>query len=181
LQLLIVISLAAVVLAASHYDCRLRRIPNFLTFGAAIGAVVLHALSSGLDGLLFALGGLCTGFIFLIPGYALGSTGAGDVKLLAAVGAFVGPAGAAVAAAVGIVAGAMVALGVAVFAAGQRPWARYGQMLRCLLITGRCVYLAPPADDVMAKSFPMAPAIAVGACAGTWYYLQQLQQLPTVG
>ena len=169
------------MLLASLYDCRFRRIPNFLTFGAALGALVLHALFSGPQGLWFALGGLGVGFAFLIPGYALGKTGAGDVKLVAAVGAFLGPAGAAVAAAASLVASAMVALGYAVFARGRRPWARYGQMLRCLLTTGQRVYLPPPADDVMANSFPMAPAIAVGAGVGTWYYLQGLVPLATVG
>ena len=181
LQLLIIITVGVLVLAASHYDCRFRRIPNFLTFGAALGALVLHALFSGPQGLWFALGGLGAGFVFLIPGYALGKTGAGDVKLVAAVGAFLGPAGAAVAAAASLFAGAIVALGFALFARGRRPWARYRLMLRCLLTTGQRVYLPPPADDVMAKSFPMAPAIAVGAGVGTWYYLQGLAPLATVG
>jgi prepilin peptidase CpaA len=181
ISLTIVLPVLTLVLLASYYDCRLRRIPNFLTFGAAVCAVVLHALFAGLEGLWFALGGLCTGFIFLIPGYALGKTGAGDVKLLAAVGAFVGPVAALVASAASLVTGGMVALGYAVFARGSRPWARYGAMFRCLLTTGQCVYIPPQADDVMAKSFPMAPAIAVGACVGTWYYLQQLTPLLKAG
>ena len=52
-----------------------------------------HVVSAGLGGLLSGFGGLFLGMAFLIIFYILGGTGAGDVKLMGAVGAFLGPWG----------------------------------------------------------------------------------------
>ena len=73
----------------------------------------------------------------MIPGYALGQTGAGDVKLMATAGIFLGPATTLVAGVSSILLGALAALLIALFARGANPWARYGNMLRCLLVTGK--------------------------------------------
>src|SRR5262249_52105943 len=70
-------------------DVRSRRIPNVLTFGAAIAGVVFHATWG--DGALFSVGGWAVAAAaFMIP-FALGGLGAGDVKLLGALGAWLGP------------------------------------------------------------------------------------------
>jgi prepilin peptidase CpaA len=62
-----------------------------LTFGAALLAVVAHAYTSGLTGAGWALAGWFVGVLFFMPIFALGGMGAGDVKLLAALGAWLGP------------------------------------------------------------------------------------------
>jgi len=81
----------AVALVACATDLRSRRIPNLLTFGSAAAAIVFHGLSGGTDGLLAAGSGWLLGVaIFFLP-FALGGMGAGDVKLLAALGAWLGP------------------------------------------------------------------------------------------
>jgi prepilin peptidase CpaA len=84
--------LAAGVLAATVIDLRTRRIPNGLTaamtgIGIALAATGVSGISVGGSFLGFALG-----LVLMLPGYRLGATGAGDVKLMAAVGAIVGPA-----------------------------------------------------------------------------------------
>ena len=72
-------------------DLRTRRIPNVLTFGAALAGLTYQAVSGGVDGLgNAALGWLAGALIFVIP-FALGGLGGGDVKLLAALGAWLGP------------------------------------------------------------------------------------------
>jgi prepilin peptidase CpaA len=72
-------------------DVRSRRIPNILTFGAAAAALAFHASSGQAAGLLHSVEGWLVGAaIFFVP-FALGGLGAGDVKLLAALGAWVGP------------------------------------------------------------------------------------------
>lgn len=85
----------AVVLAVSFVACvtdlRSRRIPNVLTFGTAAAAIVFHAVAGGMDGFLGAVAGWFAGAaLFFLP-FALGGMGAGDVKLLAALGAWLGP------------------------------------------------------------------------------------------
>ena len=73
-------------------DLRTRRIPNVLTFGAALAGLLYQFVSGGIDGLGHAaLGWLVGAVIFILP-FALGGLGGGDVKLLAALGAWLGPA-----------------------------------------------------------------------------------------
>jgi prepilin peptidase CpaA len=72
-------------------DLRTRRIPNILTFGAASAALMAHTLVGGMGGAMSAAGGWLVGAIVFFPVFALGGMGAGDVKLLAALGALLGP------------------------------------------------------------------------------------------
>lgn len=81
----------AISLAACMTDIKSRRIPNWLTFGSAAAAVLFHAVTGGSGGLLAAGGGWVLGLaLFLLP-FALGGLGGGDVKLVAALGAWLGP------------------------------------------------------------------------------------------
>ena len=73
-------------------DLRSRRIPNALTLGSALGALVFHGVTANLKGLAFASEGwLLPVAVFFLP-FALGGLGAGDLKLLGALGAWLGPA-----------------------------------------------------------------------------------------
>jgi prepilin peptidase CpaA len=81
-----------IVLVAVVFDVATRRIPNLLTFGAAVAAVLVHGYSSGLAGAGLALAGWLVGAALFFPIFALGGMGAGDVKLLGALGAWLGPA-----------------------------------------------------------------------------------------
>jgi prepilin peptidase CpaA len=73
-------------------DVRTRRIPNALTFGAAFVALVFHAVTGGTSGLMTSAGGWVLGILLFFPFFALRGLGAGDVKLLGAIGAWLGPA-----------------------------------------------------------------------------------------
>jgi prepilin peptidase CpaA len=109
--------LVALVVAfgACITDVRSRRIPNVLTFGAAAAAIVFHAITGQLAGLLQSVEGWLVGAaIFFVP-FALGGLGAGDVKLLAALGAWVGPLDALWIGLYTGVAGGIIALIVAAF------------------------------------------------------------------
>lgn len=83
-----------VALIAAATDVRTRRIPNALTLGAAALAIGYNASTSGLSGAGQAIGGWLTGAAIFFPVFALGGMGAGDVKLVAALGAWLGPTGA---------------------------------------------------------------------------------------
>src|SRR4051794_29272710 len=77
---------------ASVSDCRTHKIPNWLTvIGAAFGLVYNTAVpSSPYAGFLWSLEGLALGLLIMLPFYVLRAMGAGDVKLMAMVGAFLG-------------------------------------------------------------------------------------------
>src|SRR3954452_20112624 len=87
LQILILVVVAIAVVT----DIRRRRIYNVLTFPAMALGIVLNTVLHGGAGLLLSVTGLLLGAaIFFIPG-AAGGRGAGDLKLLAAIGALGGP------------------------------------------------------------------------------------------
>ena len=81
----------ALVALASVTDVRTRRIPNVLTFGATIAALLFHVSTGGRSGLTTSVGGWMLGAALFFPVFALRGMGAGDVKLLAAIGAWLGP------------------------------------------------------------------------------------------
>lgn len=73
------------------WDVRWRRIPNALTFGSAALACVVYAAGEGVAGAGFSAAGWLTGLVLFLPWFLAGGMGAGDVKLLAAFGAWLGP------------------------------------------------------------------------------------------
>lgn len=101
-----------VAVVACAFDLHSRRIPNLVTLGAAAAAFLLAA-THGLPSFQSTLIGWLTGLVLWLPLYALGGMGAGDVKLIAAVGAWLGPLGAVHAALYSAIAGGLMALVVA--------------------------------------------------------------------
>jgi prepilin peptidase CpaA len=84
--------LVLLVAIAAVYDLRFRRIPNWLVLtGLALG-VGLNSFLSQWTGARASLLGICLAFGIYFPLYLLRGMGAGDVKLMAAVGAIAGPA-----------------------------------------------------------------------------------------
>lgn len=85
-----VAAVASFVLVAAVSDYRTRRLPNWLTVPACGAAIVLHTVVNGLTGLQFAALGFATGFSILLVLWFIGGSGGGDVKLMGALGAWLG-------------------------------------------------------------------------------------------
>lgn len=83
--------LLALLATASVIDWRTYRVPNWLTAGGMAFGLIFNTAAHGfMGGLLPALAGLAAGLALLLPLYVLRVMGAGDVKLMAMVGAFLG-------------------------------------------------------------------------------------------
>jgi prepilin peptidase CpaA len=151
--------LTAGLLAATVIDIRTRRIPNALTAG--MSGVGLALAATGVSGIspAAALLGFALGLLLMMPGYLLGATGAGDVKLMAAVGAVLGPALVVTAFLFTAVAGGVLAIVVA---------ARRGRVTAALAGTGQLIASPSGAQEKIrsagtAHRFAYGPAIALGS------------------
>ncbi|SDB29115.1 prepilin peptidase CpaA [Desulfonatronum thiosulfatophilum] len=85
--------LAIALISASIYDVKYKKIPNILNLSLIIFAVFYNISATGFEGLLFSGVGLTVGICMLLPVYTLGGMGAGDVKLMGAVGSMIGAKG----------------------------------------------------------------------------------------
>jgi prepilin peptidase CpaA len=90
LNWLFVAAVAAFTMTAAVSDWRTRRLSNWLTVPTLIAGVLMHTAINGLDGLAFAMAGFATGFGFLLILWLIGGGGGGDVKLMGALGAWLG-------------------------------------------------------------------------------------------
>jgi prepilin peptidase CpaA len=88
-----IVILVLALVAASLTDVAHRTIPNVITYPLALFGLIYHIVLAGMSGLLFSISGLLVGGGLLLLFYALGGMGAGDVKLMAAVGSILGPLG----------------------------------------------------------------------------------------
>jgi len=121
--LLPVVLLACLLAWAVASDVRSRRIPNQLVVLGLLAGFTLQATVTpgaglfsepfGALGLLKAAAGMALGLLLLLPMYALGAMGAGDVKLMAMLGAFLGPLDIVGAGLSSVLAGGVLALLVA--------------------------------------------------------------------
>ena len=84
-------AVVVVAIVACVCDLRTRRIPNALTFGAALAAAGFHVVTGGATGLMASAAGWLLGIALFFPFFALRGMGGGDVKLLGALGAWLGP------------------------------------------------------------------------------------------
>jgi prepilin peptidase CpaA len=146
------VALLIVLALAVLRDMKAHRIPNMLTATAVLAGLSLGAAANGFSGLLFSLAGVAAGIATLLPFYLLRGMGAGDVKLMGAVGSFVGAKAVLVAACATLALGVLI--GVAVLAA--RWWNRSSQ-----------------------KQFPYAVVIAGGSLVAL-AYLGHLHRLAGV-
>jgi len=163
--------LTILLLFAAISDWRSHRIPNQLVLlGMAFALIDQCVRWPVLEGPLFVIGGVLVGFGLFFPLYLLRAMGAGDVKLLAMVGAFLGPADTfRVALATMIVGGAMAILFVVV----NGTIGLMARNLRSLFQVGFLDVLGGRSPDLQVNPSVSAGRLPYGVAisAGTMGYL----------
>jgi prepilin peptidase CpaA len=144
---------------ATIVDLRTRRVPNALTMGLAVSGALLSAIGGSPVTFGASLAGCALGLALMLPGHLFGATGAGDVKLLAAFGTLLGPAGIFGAFIRTAIVGGVIALSVAA-ARGRVRETVGGTALLVMTGGATAAAITSPAAN---NRFPYAPAIAIGA------------------
>ncbi len=154
-QLLVLVPMLSV---AAVHDWRTRRVPNRLIAPLALIGVFVQSLASGPRGLALAAGGAVLAAVCLLPFYLMRGMAAGDIKLMAAAGAWLHPAMAAWAVAFTCLAGAV--LGLALWSAGRR---RHGVPYAVAIATGTVAALSlmQAAQAGLVRSSPYFPTHGV--------------------
>lgn len=101
---------------AAYIDGKQLKVPNWLTYPMFFAGLIYGAVTGGWAGFGESLIGAAVGLACLLPLYAVGGMGAGDVKLMAGMGAFVGATVTFYAFVVTVVVGAVMALAMALWA-----------------------------------------------------------------
>lgn len=156
-------ALGALMAIAVFMDLRVRRVPNWLTVGGASLGLALQGLFSGWGGVTLAAGGMLIGFAAMLFLYLFSALGAGDVKLMAAAGSFLGPIPTLWAAALTVAAGSLIALSIILVHGGVgKLLRRWGHAVKHLALTRTWRYIPPHPDEPAGLYFPYATAIATG-------------------
>ncbi len=136
--------LIIILLIAVIFDIRSHRIPNWLTASTLIIGIIYHTWTKGFEGLLFSLKGLLVGIALLTAPYLLGGMGAGDVKLLGAIGGLFGPRSVFVAFLCSALIGGFYAFLLLIISGHfKETLQRYGTILKAFLLTQKFIYVGP--------------------------------------
>jgi prepilin peptidase CpaA len=156
IDILFTLTFSSLLLIAVVKDIRHRVIPNMTCLAIIALGATANILTEGVAGLTTSVLGIVIGLSVLLPVYAFGRIGAGDVKLLAACGAYLGP--------VGLVNGAILA-----FLLG-------GLLGFYYIVVGKLTYLVPrlyaflPDGGALNRKveLPYGVAIAGGSILALW-------------
>ena len=152
-----------VVVVAAVIDIRSRRIPNWLSLPYLVAGVAVSAIWGGMSGMGSSIAGI--GLAIAVVGVLcyLRGMGMGDLKLFAAVGAWVGPAQLLLALVATGIAGGFLALGYAVWHGSVgRALDGTAELLLTIPEKGFRPHRTMTLDNAEALKMPYAPAIAIG-------------------
>ena len=162
----VVLPVIVLVTVATRADVQTRKIPNSLTIPASLLALIAHGVMGGRAGLLGSLAGLGLCLAAMLPGWLLRWMGAGDVKLMMAVGAWLAFPQAVIALLASFVAGGLIS---AVLALRR---GLLGEALRGAALLGAWTLAAPlepaPPPVTTGIRFPFAVAVMAGTIFASW-------------
>ena len=165
------VALVALLFLASAFDLSQRRIPNRLLLIGLIVAIPLHLMSTPPLAMLATMfAGATVGLILFLPMYVLGAMAAGDVKLMAIVGAFTGPLLVfQIALATYCIGGVLALVIVLALRRARIAFANVGAVMRPLLMRLRGVPLiTEPMPYPSVGGMPYAVAITLGTLSVLW-------------
>ena len=151
------------IVACCVVDARTRRIPNVLSGSAMLAGIALNASYFGLSGVGLSLGGLLAAAAILLPSFAVGGIGAGDVKMMGAIGALLGPQLALAGLGLGMIFGGLIML-VHLARRGrlqEKLWSTWA-MLASAALARSIEPLRAPAADPNAVALPYSVPLGLG-------------------
>jgi prepilin peptidase CpaA len=154
------------IVACCVADARTRRIPNVLSASAMLAGLGLNAADHGMSGLGLSVGGLLAAGAVLLPAFAVGGIGAGDVKMMGAIGALIGPEPALAGLGLGMIFGGVIV--VAHLARHGRLSEKFGStwaMVAAASLARSVEPLRAPAKDPNAVALPYSVPLGLGTVA----------------
>ena len=164
LDILLLLVLAVCVVT----DLKSRKIYNKVIFPSLLLTLVLHLLLTGLPGLMDSLLGFAVGLGILLIPYLMGGMGAGDVKLLALIGAIKGMSFVLTTSFYMALLGGVIALAILLFRKGFFMRIKSIVYSMCGLIYGLRLPLGIDKNDYQ-KTYPYGVAIAGGAVVSLFF------------
>lgn len=158
-----------ILIWAAYIDGKELRVPNWITFPMVLSGLIYSTWAGGLEGLGWGLLGMVVGLLTLLPLYSVGGMGAGDVKLMAGIGAWLGVTVTFYAFVWTVVVGAIMAICMVLH---RKAWDKhYGQFL---LIIGEWMNVRNPAklSEIAAERKPRMYLLPYGIpiCIGSILY-----------
>ena len=132
---------AAILIVAAVIDGYKLKVPNWITFTMILSGWAFNIAPAGWPGLGWSLLGTAVGLALLLPAYAIGGMGAGDVKLLAGVGAWVHAETTFYAFCWSAVIGGVIAIGMVVV---RRSWQKHKNQF--LMIASEIMTIGNPSE-----------------------------------
>lgn len=172
--------LGPALIFAAAYDLKYQKIPNLLNFSLAGLAIILHSTFSGLEGLWFSIVGMLLGTAIFLPIYIFRGMGAGDAKLMGAVGAVLGAEGVFVSAVLTALFGGVYALLLLAVHRryGRELLARIWAVLKTFVLIRQYVPLAGPNPVQDKPRLCYGVAIALGTSS---YLLLEYMGVQVIG
>lgn len=174
--------LCVLMLSAVTTDIRQHRITNHLVIFVLLTGLFAQLAVDMEYGLIFWAGGIAVGLAIFLPFYIGGGMGAGDVKLMAAVGSFLGPLEGTIACASALIAGLPLAVGYYLYEKVQtkeleekeqewHPRKSYGTApeVKHYLSKHKPKQIGVTIGEGRKKRIPYAAAIATGSIVGLWW------------
>jgi prepilin peptidase CpaA len=166
----VALPLIALVALAAWADVRARRIPNVLTGPALLLGLIAHLAVGGWSGFQTSFAGMLIAGAILLPGWLMRWMGAGDVKLMAAVGAWLAWPGALAGVLASLAAGGAVALVYAIRHRVLLP-AVFGVVTLGAWTLARGMRAQGPPPVMTGVRFPFALAVLAGSVFALWVRL----------
>ena len=164
-------AVVVLTLIAMVSDLRTRTLPNWLTVSGFVIGVLFHVITGGWGGLGFAMGGFAVGFGILLLLWLIGGGGGGDVKLMGAVGAWLGPQMTLIVFLLSTMFAVMGSIAVLIYTSINRGFghvqSKYVKPRKISLKSGATATLADQAQLAQRRLMPYALPVALG----TWLVL----------